>query len=274
MIVPRDTTANRPFHASQRHDPLQHQHRQRRSLCQRQLAGPSLRAADQVAFRAAVKVSAAASLWALAKALTGGLNNNSGGITSAGSITGVGANITGNGALTIAAGGTNQNLTLTGSGTGQVLLTPNVGIGTTSAANPLDVKGSVAIGSYAGTAAGTANSLIVSGNVGIGTTSPSYALDVQGGSLRVGSTSVYTVLNGNQVYTSGGPLYLNYSAYNTIINGAAGLVGIGTTSPGNSLDIESSTQYRGLWVGNGTNQTAKLVGLSASNGHRSSYPVQ
>lgn len=46
----------------------------------------------------------------------------------------------------------------------------NVGIGTTSPVNMLDVNGAVAIGSYAGTS-GPSNGLIVSGLVGIGTSS-------------------------------------------------------------------------------------------------------
>jgi hypothetical protein len=46
----------------------------------------------------------------------------------------------------------------------------NVGIGTAAPANTLDVNGSLAVGSYAGTATGASNELIVSGRVGIGTT--------------------------------------------------------------------------------------------------------
>lgn len=48
--------------------------------------------------------------------------------------------------------------------------TNNVGIGTNTPLNKLDVKGSIAIGTYGGAKLSTAsNSLIVSGNVGIGT---------------------------------------------------------------------------------------------------------
>jgi hypothetical protein len=51
----------------------------------------------------------------------------------------------------------------------------NVGVGTTAPANKLDVNGSVAIGTYAGTAAPT-NGMIISGNLGLGLTSPSSKL--------------------------------------------------------------------------------------------------
>lgn len=48
--------------------------------------------------------------------------------------------ITGTGALTFAAGGTNQNVTLTPSGTGNTVLNGNVGVGTTSPNAKLDIR--------------------------------------------------------------------------------------------------------------------------------------
>ena len=58
--------------------------------------------------------------------------------------------ITGTGALTLAAGGTNQNVTLTPSGTGNTLLGGNVGIGTgsTTPATRLHVESSTAGGGF------------------------------------------------------------------------------------------------------------------------------
>ena len=57
----------------------------------------------------------------------------------------------------------------------------NVGIGTTSPQNKLDVEGTVAVGaSYSGTIAGPTNGMIIEGNVGIGTTNPLSRLSVDG----------------------------------------------------------------------------------------------
>jgi hypothetical protein len=59
----------------------------------------------------------------------------------------------------------------------------NVGIGTSSPVNKLDVEGGVAIGAtYSGTNTAPSNGLLVEGGVGIGKTSvtPNYALDING----------------------------------------------------------------------------------------------
>ena len=74
--------------------------------------------------------------------------------------------------------------------------TNRVGIGTVPS-NQLDVNGSVAIGSYAGSYTAPSNSLIVSSNVGIGTTAPTAKLDVAG---LIVSTSL--IVNGVSLNTS------------------------------------------------------------------------
>jgi hypothetical protein len=68
----------------------------------------------------------------------------------------------------------------------------NVGIGVTNSDNVLDVKGGVAIGSYAGSKNAPSNGLIVSGNFGIGSVNPGQALDVNG-TIRAGGNSCTTL---------------------------------------------------------------------------------
>jgi hypothetical protein len=94
-----------------------------------------------------------------------------------------------------------------------------VGIGTTSPINSLDVAGGVAIGTgYAGVDTAPTNGLIVQGNVGIGTSSPSYVLDVSGEPRF--SSSVDNLL-----------------IYNTASSGGTGIV-INRTNVGNGEFFE------------------------------------
>jgi hypothetical protein len=115
--------------------------------------------------------------------------------------------ITGSGALTFAAGGSDQNVTLTPSGTGYTLLGGKVGIGTATLNSDLNVNGATnshielqsagtpkgylwwdntTNGGILGVGPGTTNASIIfkNNNVGIGTTAPEVKLDVNEGTLR------------------------------------------------------------------------------------------
>jgi hypothetical protein len=109
--------------------------------------------------------------------ITGGFNNNSGGVTNAGDISGVGPAISGTGALTINAGGTNQNLTLGANGSGVVTSSNNMTLTSGSASTSTD-----------------SGALVITGGVGVS------------GALNVGSDAS---INGVRVGRGGGEVSLN-----------------------------------------------------------------
>jgi Chaperone of endosialidase len=178
--------------------------------------------------------------------------------------------IIGSGALTFAAGGTNQNITLMPSGTGYTLLNGNVGIGTTTPGTKLHVdNGALFVRGIDNTVnnytlllrnQNTDNMMVVyndgttymKGNVGIGTTTPGYKLDVY---ASVNSTYAAQIMNnssagsGLSVIAGGNPgngsnklLSLKNGGSNekfTVLDN--GYVGIGTTSPAYKLHVSGGT---------------------------------
>jgi len=132
----------------------------------------------------------------------------------------------------------------------------NLGIGTTTPVNKIDVEGGIAIGStYSGSSAAPTNGAIIEGNVGIGTTTPVNKIDVEGG-IAIGST---------------------YSGTSTApTNGAIieGRVGIGTTSPASSYQAHfySTTMNRMLRLeSTSTDGTWLDLKNGSSGGHWSIY---
>ena len=119
------------------------------------------------------------------------------------------------------------------------------------------------------------------GNVGIGTSAPALNLHVHSSAdtalLLTNTTSGSDADSGLEikVINSGAHAYINQQENADLIIRtndtdrmritAAGLVGIGTSSPSNVLTVSSATQYKGYTLTNGTNTIAELIGFAAGN---------
>ena len=151
----------------------------------------------------------------------------------------------------------------------------NVGIGTTSPGNTLDVAGGIDIddfirhngneNTYIGfsedntiqlSTAGTDRLTVDSGgNVGIGTTSPGNTLDVAGGI----DIDDFIRHNGNENtyigFSEDNTIQLNTAGTDRLTVDSGGNVGIGTTSPGNTLDVAGGIDIDDFIRHNGNGDT-------------------
>ncbi|PTY02778.1 hypothetical protein DB347_22790 [Opitutaceae bacterium EW11] len=196
-----------------------------------------------------------------------------------------GSNLTGGASgLTLKAGGTNQNITLTPSGTGYTILNGNVGLGTVSPGARLAVDaqlagipavGLVRIGStdysaqtnnvLLSIAPGVVNvdgpgvpggrfKIDASGNVGINAPTPGAKLDVGGntriqGSLAVADTTVSSSPTTGAATVAGG-LGVGGDIH-TQGDLTATRIGVGTSTPGASLHVAENAVIEGVLTING-----------------------
>ena len=130
--------------------------------------------------------------------------------------------ITGTGALTFAAGGSNQNVTLTPSGTGYTVLNGNVGVGTAVPGEKLEINGNIKISTAAANGAG----LEIYSN---GQVSNNLTLRQGWGTATDNIGYLYNRANADLIFGT------NNSEKMRIL--AGGNLGIGTISPGAKLDV-------------------------------------
>lgn len=151
---------------------------------------------------------------------------------SSGTITG------GSTGLALAAGGTNQNISLTPSGTGVIALMGTVGVATTTPVQKLTIAGANSAPGTSGTAA--------DGVLRIGSSGTNLALDagVSGG----GTPFAWLQARNATTYASN---------YNLALNPNGGNVGIGTTAPAFRLHVVSAADTVAM-LDNATSNNAYL----------------
>ena len=161
--------------------------------------------------------------------------------------------ITGSGTLTFTAGGTNQNVTLTPTGTGYTLLGGNVGIGTTTPVAKLHIAGADMNNAllFENTSANPGRNFILFKTQG---TEQGY-IGLGGGATNHMSVAAYGASNNLFLETNG-------IVKMTVL--PSGNVGIGTTTPAYKLHIQDATSPA-LAIQYSTNSDYPYLSSNASN---------
>ncbi len=160
--------------------------------------------------------------------------------------------ITGTGALTFAAGGTNQNVTLTPSGTGFTLLNGKVGIGTTTPSTALHIQNSNVYGGSDNPASTSAPSLYVY-NSSNSSSSAHAIMSIRSGGNSGGNPYMSWDINGVKGYSMG----ISNATDQLIIN--------------SKWDFATGTAANNMMIFNETGQTRVII-PSDAGGYNSSWP--
>jgi hypothetical protein len=154
----------------------------------------------------------------------------------------------------------------------RILSTGNVGIGTNTPQNKLDVEGAVAIGAtFSGTSAAPTNGLIVEGNVGIGTAIPAVALDISPPLSGLVGTAVLHLYASEISDLFDGILHIR-SGGNIVSFDGSDKVGIGTINPSEALTVCGNIRTVGNISASGT-ITAAVAGACPDFVFDDDYPL-
>lgn len=156
-----------------------------------------------------------------------------------------GTSTSGNGIAGVSGSGNGGYFSST-SGNAFVTGTGNVGIGTETTVNKLDVEGGVAIGeNYSGTAGAPVNGALIEGNVGIGTETSVNKLDVEGG------VAIGTTYSGTTAAPANGAII-------------EGNVGIGVANPTAKLEVNGTIRGNNAFVANNIVQSSSFLTSSTA----------